>query len=261
MMTDRRGFALVTVMLVVVIVAVMTTGAAVIGSTHLLGNRYYDRQSELDRLALAGLELARAAINGDPDLYPDSGYVILEDSATVEDHDGNAIPGVRRWVYAGPTGVTSGQYGVFGSLVSVVRDGGGGVAIRRSQVFQESFARYAYFTDVEPSNISFGGGDQIDGPVHTNDDLKIYSSGATFRHEVRTAGQVVGEEYGDFRRGYQENVPPIAMPETAELTALQARAAAAGVSFSVPSPSGSGEAYLRIEFVALDLDSDGDVTG
>lgn len=258
---QRGGFALVTVLLVVMVVAVMVTGAAMIGSTHTLSNRYYERQGQLDAVALQGLELARAVLNGDSDIYPDSGYVILEDGVTPQDALGNPLSGVQRWTYAGPTGVTTGQYGVFGSIVSVARDGGGGVAIRRSQVFQESFARYAYFTDIEPSAISFGGGDQIFGPVHTNDDLKIYSSGATFHDETRTAGQVVGESYGTFHRGFEEDVPAIAMPETAELSALQTRAASAGVAFSTASPSGSGEAYLRIEFVALDLDGDGEVTG
>ncbi len=155
------GFALITVLLVVMVVGVMITGAAMIGSTHTLSNSYYERQGTLDNVALAGLEFGRAFLNGNPDVYPDSGYVLLEDGITPEDAAGNPLSGVRRWTYAGPTGVTSGQYGVFGSVVSVARDGGGGVAIRRSQVFEESFARYAYFTDIEPSSISFGGGDQI----------------------------------------------------------------------------------------------------
>src|SRR5690606_24746921 len=174
---------------------------------------------------------------------------------------GNAIPGVRRWVYAGPTGVTSGQYGVFGSLVSVVRDGGGGVAIRRGQVFQESFARYAYFTDVEPSNIAFGGGDQIFGPVHTNDDLKIYDSGATFHDQVRTAGAVAGEEDGEVRKGSQAGRPALDMPETAAPGAREARATSAAAAVSSSWPAGSGEAYLRIEFMASDLDGDGSRAG
>ncbi len=261
MARGKDGFALITVMLVVTIVAAILTSAAVVGAGHVLGNRYYDRQSELDALALSGLELARARINGDPDAYPDSGYVVLEDGVVLTDADGDTIPGVQRWTYAGPTGVTSGQYGVFGTIVSVARDAGGGVAIRRGQVFQESFARYAYFTDVEPSNIAFGGGDQIFGPVHTNDDLKIYDSGATFHDQVRTAGDVEGEEYGEFRKGYEAGVPPIDMPETADLDALEARATSAGTAFSTSSPSGSGEAYLRIEFMAFDLDGDGSRSG
>ena len=250
-----------TVMLVVIVVAVLITGAVVVGSTHTLSNRFYDRESQLDGIALAGLELGRAMINADPDLYPDSGFVVIDNGVAVEDAAGNAIPGVRRWLYAGPSGITSGQYGVFGTILSVVRDQGGGVAIRRSQVFQESFARYAYFTDIEPSYISFGGGDQIYGPVHTNSDLKIYSSGATFHDEARTAEDVVGASYGTFRRGYVERVPRIDMPATAELTTLETRAAAGGASFSPSSPSGTGEANLRIHFMAIDLDGDGSTSG
>jgi len=259
--SDRRGFALITVMLVVVVVAVMATGAAIVGSTHTLSNRYYDRQSQLDAAALAGLELARARMNGDTALYPDSGYVTIEDGVAVSAAGGGTLPGVRRWLYAGPTGATTGQYGVFGSVVAIARDDGGGVAIRRSQVYQESFSRYAYFTDVEPSAISFGGGDQIYGPVHTNDDLKIYSSGATFHDEARTAGSVQGEQYGTFKKGYEESVPPIAMPETAELSKLLLHANSGGTSFATSSPGGTGEAYMRIEFMTIDLDVDGSVTG
>ena len=258
---DERGFALVAVMLVVLVVAVLVTGAAIVGSTHTISNRYYDRQDQLDVVALAGLELARAAANGDSALYPDSGYVTLENGVGVLGADGNPIPGVQRWLYLGPTGSISGQYGVFGSIVAVARDAGGGVAIRRAQVFQESFAKYAYFTDIEPSSISFGGGDQLWGPVHTNDDLKIYSSGATFHDVVTTAQQVVGAQYGTFRRGYTENVARIDMPATSELTFLQAQATAGGAAFNTASPGGTGEAYMRLEFIAIDLDNDGSTNG
>jgi len=258
---DSRGFALIAVMLVVLVVAALSTGAAIIGSTHTLSNRYYDRQSELDQAAVAGLEYARAVINADPSVYPDSGYLALENGAAVLDASGDPIPGLQRWLYVGPVGEISGQYGVFGMVVSVVRDPAGGVAVRRSQVFQESFAKYAYFTDVEPSNISFGGGDQIFGPVHTNSDLKIYSSGATFHDITTTAESVVGEQYGTFKKGYMEDVAPIDMPETAELDKLEARAIEGGSAFSTSSPSGSGEARLRIEFIVIDLDNDGSTTG
>jgi type II secretory pathway pseudopilin PulG len=259
--TNRDGFALITVMLVVVIVALLATSAAVIGSAHTLGNRYYDRQSQLDAVALEGLEVARARINGTKSLYPADGYVALESGVQVYDAGGAVVPGVQRWTYVGPTGSTSGQYGVFGSVVSVARDAGGGSVVRRTQVFQESFAKYAYFTDVEPSHISFGGGDQIFGPVHTNDYLKIYNSGATFWDETKTAKTVQGVSYGTFKKGYLENVTPIAMPQTADLTKLKAQASAGGTDFDPPSPSGQGEAYMRIEFVALDLDGDGSVSG
>lgn len=257
--TDPRGFALMTIMLVMLVAAALATSAVMMGSNHLLANRYLERASMLEDLAEEGLEVGRAALNADRSLYPDSGYVTIVSGQAVYDGEGQQIPGVTRSVYAGPTGATSGQYGVFGSIVSVVEDPSGATAIRRAQVYQESFARYAYFTDFEPSNIYFGGGDQIFGPVHTNDHLKIYSSGATFHGEVRTAKQVEGAGYGTFRKGYEENVSPIAMPETAELTKLKHQATAGQMAFSGGTGGGYGRSTFRIEFVAIDVNGDGDI--
>jgi hypothetical protein len=156
--------------------------------------------------------------------------------------------------------VTSGQYGIFGSIVVIARDDGGAEVIRRSQISQESFAKFAYFTDIEPSNISFGGGDAIFGPVHTNSDLKIYSSGATFYAETRTAQRVPTPQYGTFMQGYEEYVPRIEMPATQDLNKVQAQAAAGGTSFTGDSDGGQGAATTRIDFVAIDLNGDGDTT-
>lgn len=256
--TDERGFALVMTMLFVVVIGSLVAGATLISSNHIIVGRYYERQSELETAADAGLGLGRAMLNAYDSLYPDSGYVVLEDSAVVIDGAGDTIPGLRRWIYTGPSGVTSGQYGVFGSIVAVVEDGGGGRAIRREQVFQESFAKYAYFTDVEPSTISFGGGDQIFGPVHSNSPIKIYSSGATFHGPVRTAQNVPTPGYGTFHQGYQEYVTPIPMPATAELAKLQVQAAIGGTAFVGNSSGSAGTATTRIEFIAVDLNGDGD---
>jgi len=255
--TSQGGFALVSVLLIVMAVAVLATGATLISSGNVLGNRYMSQQSQLNSLAEVGLELTRAALNGNPDIYPDDDYIVIEDGVTPIGGDGNAVDGVQRWTYAGPSGSTTGQYGVFGSIVSVVKDEAGGVAIRRSQVFQESFAKYAYFTDFEPSNIRFGGGDQIFGPVHTNSDIRIYSSGATFHDEVRMAGTLVGGSYGTFKKGYERGVGEIPMPETTELSRLEAQAVLGGMRFDGPGGS-HGEARLRIEFVTIDLNGDGD---
>jgi type II secretory pathway pseudopilin PulG len=261
-MSDERGFALVMTVLVVVIVGSLIAGATLIGTNHLLVNSYYDRTSELGMTADGGMEWARAQLNAVDTLYPDSGYVVLENAATVVDGAGNTIPGVRRWIYAGPSGVTTGQYGVFGSIVAVVEDAGGGRVIRRSQVYQESFSKYAYFTDIEPSNISFGPADQIFGPVHSNSPIKIYApSGgnrATFHGTVRTAQNVPTPNNGTFMQGYQEYVAPIPLPATAELTKLQVQAALGSTAFVGNSNGSTGEATTRIEFIAVDLNGDTD---
>jgi len=258
---NERGVVLVVVLFVAFVVGAISAGAALVGSNASLINRYTSRHSVLVSVADAGLEEARSALNGDRSVYPDSGFAVLENGVPVTHADGSEIPGVRRWTYVGPTGVTSGQYGVFGSVVVRVEDNTGNQVIRRGEVAQESFAKYAYFTDVEPANISFGGGDQIQGPVHTNDVLKIYSSGATFLGTVGTARTVQGSAYGTFAHGYQEGAPYIAMPETADLLKLRVQATAGGTAFAGTSAGALGQATTRIEFVAIDLDGDGAVTG
>jgi len=258
---DERGVALVLVLFVALVVGSISAGAALMSSSASLVQRYSDRQSTLVSAADAGIEETRSRVNGDNDLYPADGYSTLESAAPVYNADGSLIPGVKRWLYAGPTGITSGQYGVFGSIVSVVEDNTGNKTIRRGEVAQESFAKYAYFTDVEPSNISFGGGDQIQGPVHTNDYLKIYSSGATFLGEVSTAKTVEGEEYGTFAEGYTEYGPRIEMPATAELTKLNVQASAGGTAFVSTSQGNQGEATMRIDFRPVDINGDGQFNG
>ena len=256
----REGIALALSLILLLGVVALATGALLIGSNHRLVGRYYERESVLDEAARGGLELGRALLNGNPTLYPDSGFSTLEAGVPVFDASGSPVPGVKRWLYAGPTGITSGQYGVHGSVVSLVRDDGGGAVVRRRELTQESFARYAYFTDIEPPNISFGGGDQIFGPVHTNDDLKIYSSGATFPGPTSTAKVVRGARYGTFVQGYDENAARIEMPATAELTKLRTQATAGNTAFRGDTRGGSGQATLRVEFIAIDLNGDGDDT-
>ncbi len=258
---NERGIALFVVLLVAMVVAVVTVSAAVLSTNSTLIGRYGDRLSLLEAAADAGLEEARSRINGSKQLYPDTGFAALEAGAAVTDAGGTVIPNVKRSTYVGPTGVTTGQYGVFGSVVVVAEDAFGNRLVRRGEVVQESFAKYAYFTDVEPSNIAFGGGDQIFGPVHTNDYLKIYSSGATFHGPVTTAKTVQGAQYGTFDEGYTENAAYIAMPPTADLTKLKAQAQRGGTMFTSTTSGTAGQATTRIEFVALDLDGDGRTTG
>lgn len=253
----REGYALLMVLLLVMAVTLLAAGAvSVVGNASLI-NAYEARRTEMEALADAGLEIARGRLNADPRLYPDEGFAQLENGEPLLDANGVAIPGVRRYTYAGPVGQTSGQYGVFGSIVSIVESGNTRV-IRRGDIAQESFARFAYFTDVEPANISFGGGDVISGPVHTNDVLKIYDSGATFRGPgmVTTARTISGRRYGTFTEGFRENVPRIPLPTLADLDKLRGYANAGGTSFTAPNGGSAYEARLRIEFLTIDLNND-----
>jgi hypothetical protein len=258
---SERGIALVTTLLLTLAIAAVAAGVVVMTSNTSLINRYHVRQSLLEAAADAGLEEGRSEVNGTRALYPDSGYNTLESDVVVYDAAGQAVPNLRRSLYVGPTGITSGQYGVFGSVVADVRDPFGNRLVRRLEIAQESFAKYAYFTDVEPANIAFGGGDQIFGPVHTNDVLKIYSSGATFNGPVSTAKSINGRSYGTFKQGYDENAAYIAMPQTADLLKLQNQATSGHMVINGTMAGTAGQATTRIEFVAIDLNGDGQVSG
>lgn len=256
----RRGMALITVLLISLVITALMVTAAMLNSNSSLISKYQQRSSLLRWAADAGIEQARTQLNGSKTLYPASGYVTLESNVPVQDASGATIPNLTRSTYAGPTGISTGQYGVFGSIVSVVKDSYGNEVVRRGEIVQESFAKYAYFTDIEPSTIAFGNGDQIYGPVHSNDDINIYSSGATFFGPVTTAGVVEEPSYGVFKQGYTNHAPKIPFPQTADLSKLQTQASAGGMSIVGSTSGAAGQATTRIEFVALDLNGDGDST-
>lgn len=258
-MTDERGIALIAAILVTLTVAAISVGAALMSSGARSISRYNERLSTLEAAAEAGIEEVRSAINGNNDLYPDTLYNTIENGVPVTDASGATIPNVRRYTYVGPTGITSGQYGVFGSIVSVVEDEYGNKLVRRGEVVQESFAKYAYFTTIE-GNIWFGGGDQIWGPVHTNDRMQIHYTGATFHSTVETASYIRYPDNGTFMQGYEEYGANIPMPETADLLKLEVQAQAGNTSFTGNTSGGHGEGTTRLEFMAIDLNGDSDST-
>ncbi|HRN54371.1 MAG TPA: hypothetical protein PK788_12820, partial [Gemmatimonadaceae bacterium] len=257
----RPGIALAIVLMVFMAVAAIAAGASFLGLNTSLISSYHNRLSLMESVADAGLEQARSALNGNRALYPDSGYTVYENSAAVLDATGATIPGVTRSTYFGPTGISTGQYGVFGSVVTVVSDQFGNRIVRRLEILQESFAKYSYFTDIE-GTIVFGANDVLYGPVHSNDDIIIQNAnpGATFWGRVKTGGTITNRNRGNYMAGYEENAALIDFPETAELTRLLAQATIGGTNFTSSTAGGDDQATMRIEFVALDLNADGDST-
>lgn len=261
----RRGIALVVVILVVMAVVAIASGTAYLSLNTSLIAKYHSRLSVLESVADAGLEETRSWLNASTANYPDSGYVTRENGVTVTDAAGTVIPGVQRWIYVGPSGISTGQYGVYGSVVAVVTDANNNRIVRRAEVVQESFAKYAYFTDIEGA-IVFGANDVIYGPVHSNDVIQIQNAlpGATFWGLLRTAQTITnrsrGHYYGSPSPGYQENVPAIPFPQVADLNKLLTQATIGGTNFTSSTAGDQGQASMRIEFVALDLNADGDST-
>jgi hypothetical protein len=259
---NERGIALITVLLVALAVSGIALAGAMWTLNATLITRSSDRTATLNDIALAGLEEARSQLNGNPAVYPATGYATLATATPVTDVLGNTVPNVRRSLFVGPDGITGGQYGVYGTIIATVRDTFGNQVVRRLQINQESFAKFSYFTNTE-GNIVFANNDQIRGPVHSNDQIKINASGATFFDQVTTAANSIqGENNATFLGAPpKKNVAPIPMPTTAAFPALQGRAASAGMSFASNLNGNSpGETSMRIEFVALDLNGDGDST-
>lgn len=253
---DRPGMALVTVILILLVVGAITTSAALITSSAFTIDHHDRRQSLMEAAADAGLEEARARINGDQELAAEvfqpiedrtTPYVVLENKVPVRHADSTVIPGVTRSTYAGPIGATTGQYGVFGTVVSIVEDANGDRVIRRRDLIQRSFAEFAYFTNYEDV-IVFGGGDRIEGPVHSNDNLTIHSTGATFTGQVTTAKRVVDARYGRFEQGYTERVDSIKLPDVAALNRMKDYAEPANMAFTAPGSGSTGLPIMRIEF-------------
>lgn len=258
----KRGAALFIVLLFVVAVGVMALTAIVTTGNATLVSKSYARENDLRYSAEAALAIGKSRINTDANALPDTGYSVLLTNTNLMSADNQVIPGVKVTVYAGPSGSSSGQFGRFASIVAEARDPQGNGFIRRLELTQESFAKYAYWSDKESNGsgtIYFGGGDQLWGPVWSNDIISIASSGATFNDDVATAKTVSGASNGTFRKGYKQNQKPIALPSTAKLSPkLSGFAAPAGFSFTAPTSGDETTARMRIEFVAIDMNGDGD---
>jgi len=259
---NRRGAALVIVMMFVVAVAAMAITAIVTSGNASLVAKSYARENDLSYAAEAALAIGKSRINFDATALPDTGYITLISNQTLTSADGQAISGVTVTVYAGPSGSRTGQFGRFASVVAEARDQQGNGFIRRLELSQESFAKYAYWSDNESNSsgtIYFGGGDQLWGPVWSNDVISIASSGATFHDEIATSKTISGKSYGTFKKGYKEQQKLINLPATSSLASkLQPLANAASFAFTAPTTSGASTTRMRIEFVAVDLDGNGD---
>jgi hypothetical protein len=185
----------------------LAMGAIYVNSNGYLVGRMSEREKELRYAADAALQVGKSRLNNDPFALPDTGYVSLESGAAVLGASGVPIAGVTYNLYAGPTGSTTGQFGRYASAISEAigpRGARGARFVRRLEMQQESFARFAYWTNKEtnPSGgiIYFANGDALWGPVWSNDVITIHSSGATFHDDVTTAETINGAGNGTFKK-------------------------------------------------------------
>jgi hypothetical protein len=261
---ERRGFALLTIIILTFGMAALAASAIYLSGNASLLNSSQDREREFKYGAEAAMAIGKSRLNIDPLALPDTSFVTLMSGQQIVGADGVALPGLTVNLYAGPTGSSTGQFGRFASVVAEARDAQGARFVRRLELTQESFARYAYWSNRETNNgntIYFANGDNLWGPVWSNDNISIASSGAWFHNEVGTAKTISGKPYGTFSKGFSENQPAITLPSNTTLGKLPAIAATGSMSFQTPNSGAAAGVIARVEFVAVDLGGPTDSTG
>lgn len=262
----RRGSAILTVLLITLAISALAGSAIYLSGNSTILAASYDREREFKYASEAALAMGKSRLNYDQLALPDTDYATLLSQGTITGADGVVLPGVTVNLFVGPSGSTSGQFGRFASVVAEARDVSGARFVRRLELTQESFAKYAYWSNSETNNgsiIYFANGDNIWGPVWSNDVINVSSTGgATFHDEVGTAKTIAGAGYGTFVKGYSENQRPIVLPNNTKLANLPGYAAAGNFSFTAPTSAAASTVRMRLEFVATDLGTGGtDSTG
>lgn len=268
----RRGVALVFVLVFVIAMAALAMSSIFMASNSNLLAKSYDRERDLRYAADAALAIGKARVNSDPTLLVMPAGVLYKQvltNATIMGADSANLPGIQVNVYVGPTGSSSGQNGRFGSIIAQAidsRSANNGLGfIRRLELTQESFAKFAYWSNSETnsgSTIFFNNGDELWGPVWSNDVISIGTGRATFHDQVGTAMTISGKQYGTFVKPPLEGQPKISLPSTAMLSALAGYARVGGDSLQTGTAASANENSLRdrIEFVAFDIDGIDDST-
>ncbi|MEO8945968.1 MAG: hypothetical protein ABI338_05670 [Gemmatimonadaceae bacterium] len=250
---DRRGSALILTLVLTLSLASLATSAIYIGGNEQAIAVTYDKERDMRYAAEAILQMGKSTLNDYPYAAPDSGYTTVKDHVPILGADGLPIPGITASMYLGPTSSNTGQFGRFVSVVAVAQNQQGAQVVRRLELAQESFAKFAYWSNQESNNgqpIYFANNDQLWGPVWSNDQINIFSSGATFHGSVGTASTVAGAQYGTFDVGYSQNQKPIALPTNGSLGLLAGYATSGGFNFVAPNSSTVDQTQMRIEFVA-----------
>ncbi len=261
----RRGSALFVSIFFVIAIGALALSSIYLSTNATLLGKAYDKEDDLKYSSQAALQIGKAELNFNPAALPNSSYVTLMSHAPVATADGQTVPGMTVNLYAGPTGSTSGQFGRFASVVAEARDRNGTGFVRRLELSQESFAKFAYWTNSENSasgsTIVFANGDALWGPVWSNDTITIGTGGASFHDDVGTAAPIISNAAAaTFAIGYEVNQKPILLPTLTTLASLSGLATVSGFNFTPPNTGASTGVLMRLEFVATDINGAGDST-
>jgi hypothetical protein len=253
----RRGSALFLALIMTIALGGLAISAIFLASNTSILNKNLGREQDYRYAAEAAIAIGKSRVNNDPTALPQSAYSQLLTDARLDEADGTAQGGVTVNLWAGRSGATSGQFGSFASVVAEARDVHGSRFVRRLELAEENFAKYAYWSDRETNmsgtTIYFNNNDVLWGPVWSNDIIHIGSGRATFNDEVATAKTIDGKPYGTFKRGVLENQKPITLPDNENLAHLEIQAASGHLLFQAPDSGGPEGVRMRLEFVAVNL--------
>ncbi len=255
---NRRGSALMLVLLFTLALGGLAISAIYMnGTTHIV-SKLYDRERDYRYAAEHALALGKSRIARDTTLIlPDSGYVTITSGLKPTTVGGVPIPLVRVDLYAGLSGVTSGQYGKAVSLVAVASDSSGARHVRRLELLAENFAVYAVFVDTWVAGLCYATGEIIRGRAHSNTNwVSCGPPGPVYTDSVSAMTTITGT--AQYQKGNYPGFVRINYPSNAWLTKMVGLAGAAGYNITPVATAPNGGS--RMEFTPVDLNGDGDVT-
>jgi hypothetical protein len=262
----RSGSAVFLVLIVTVALAALAGSAVLLTSGGQLVTNYHDQERDLLYAGQAALQDGISDLNSNPFVLPATGYVQIASNATLAAADGALVPNVVFDLYAGPTGSATKQKGRFVTVVAVAKDTlRHRQFVRRVELNQESFARFAYFSENE-NGICFGSNDRLNGPVFSNDVITTCGSPqkADFMDSVWTPqtfnnGDPALDTLYD---GWTKVAKSLTLPSTAKLNTLYSIAAGAHTEFFTPNVAtdSTDEVLSRIEFASYDINGNPDST-
>ncbi|MCC7004059.1 MAG: pilus assembly PilX N-terminal domain-containing protein [Gemmatimonadaceae bacterium] len=253
MMRNRRGSALILVLMMTLAIAGLSIAAIFMSSSAGLLSAFYDRERTHRLAAESALEMARARLLYDSTLVvPDTGMMQLYAGLQINDADGLAVPNVRVNVYASVTGDTTGGQLPTVTLLAAAYDNGGTRQVRRLDLRRESFARYAMFVDSFPAGTTHGPG-TVMGRAHSNGTWRGSAAGNRYRDTVSVVTAVSGS--GTFDVDSLVGVERITFPGDSTFPRLDTLASGANLRFTPLT----GRRGTRLDFVAFDADNDGTI--
>jgi len=256
--TNRRGSALILVLLLTVTLAAIALSAILLTGSSTILSHSFDRERDYRYAAEAGLAMGKSALSKDTSIHlPDSGYVTLISNGSITGADGQTIPNLHVNVYAGLSGNVTGEFGKYASIVSEAFDSSGTRYVRRLELAAENFARYAMFTNTFPTGLCYSTGEFIRGRAHSNQGW--YSCGTPTYYDTVSAVLSVSGGTPTYEKGKISGASVIPIPPVSKLAILQTNAAAANLDV-VSQGTSLSNVRTRIEFVAVDLNNDGNIT-